>query len=106
MRVHLAVVERTQRQVVAIMQSERGRGDLLVRPHTDGVARRKRRRMERTQDRLRIGYPKLARDTLQTVSGGTPRQEPALLGVADDLQRHGLRRAAASGDQRPEQVLG
>ena len=75
-------------------------------PTCDRIACREGRRMEGTENRLRIGRAELAGDAPQFIGAGRADQKTALVGVADDLQRHGLWRALASGYQRAEEVLG
>ena len=106
-RVELAVLEGAQWQMVAGAQLERGRGDLLVGPDLDGIAVSGRspngrdgeppadRRRRAGRRRAAVHRALVARD-----------KKTALVGVADDLQRHWLWRALSSGYQRAEEVLG
>jgi hypothetical protein len=54
--------------MVAGSQVERGRGDILVEPDLSEIACWKRRRMKRTQGRLRIHGAELASDAPQPSS--------------------------------------
>src|SRR5207302_2019266 len=87
-RVELAILEGAQRQMIAASQLERGSRDLIVGPDLGGIAGWKRRRTERTQTGLRVGRPELAGDAPQPTGIRRAGEEEALVGVADDFQRH------------------
>jgi hypothetical protein len=105
-RVELAVLEGAQWEMVTGAQLERDRGHLLVGLDLDRIAMRQGRRIEGPQNCLRVGRAELAGDAPQFRSAGGADKKTALVGVADDLQRHWLWRTLSSGYQRAEEVLG
>jgi hypothetical protein len=105
-RVELAVVEGAQWEMVASSQLERGGRDLLVGPDLGGVAFREGRRLELTERRLWIRRAELAGDPAQPIGSVRAGKKSALVGVADDLQRHRLWSTFFTRYQRAEEVLG
>jgi hypothetical protein len=83
--VQLTVIEGAQRQVRTCAQSERGGGDLLVGPDLDRVSGGKRRRLEWTQNGLRIRRAELATRAPQSRITRAAHQESPLVGVANDF---------------------
>src|SRR5215472_7169444 len=61
--------------------------------------------MERTEHRLWVCCTELIGNEPQLLSAAGPHQEPVLFGVADNLQRDGLRLVLSLRHQRPDEVF-